>query len=201
MFIDYNGVARSERSSMASQTNLSDVLTLDEVQSLAEAKMFARGKAYFHDGAVSRLDERNGVLSASVSGTSRYSVELKVGRDDELAYVCDCPVGQTGTFCKHLVAVALSWLENAGDEVVHAVEREPTKPRKKRKTSEELIGEYVTTLSDDVIRELLLEAVERDAVLRDKLLFAARTASANDLPSMKAAVRQATRIGRPLDWR
>ncbi|WP_370889728.1 SWIM zinc finger domain-containing protein [Caballeronia sp. RCC_10] len=95
----------------------------------------ARGKAYFHDGAVSRLDERNGVLSASVNGTSRYSVELKVGRDDELAYVCDCPVGQTGTFCKHLVAVALSWLENAGDEVVHAVEREPTKPRKKRKTS------------------------------------------------------------------
>ncbi|MEZ2354936.1 hypothetical protein [Caballeronia sp. RCC_10] len=44
--------------------------------------------------------------------------------------------------------------------------------------AEELIGEYVTTLSDDVIRELLLEAVERDAVLRDKLLFAARTASA-----------------------
>ncbi|MFM0324837.1 SWIM zinc finger family protein [Caballeronia glebae] len=186
---------------MASETLLGEVLTLEEVQSLADVKTFARGKAYFHEGAVSRLDERGGVLHASVNGTSRYSVEFSVGRDDELAYECDCPVGQTGTFCKHLVAVALSWLENSGAEVFHADEPEPTKTRKKRKTTEELIAEYVATLDDDAMRELLLDAVERDTVLRDKLLFAARAASANDLPSMKAAVRDATRIGRPLDWR
>ncbi|SAL00355.1 hypothetical protein AWB78_05937 [Caballeronia calidae] len=186
---------------MASKSHLGNVLTLDEVQSLADVKTFARGKAYFHDGAVSRLDERGGVLHASVNGTSRYSVELGVGRGDELAYECDCPVGQTGTFCKHLVAVALSWLENSGTEVFHPDDSEPAKLRKKRKTSEELISEYVATLSDDAMRELLLDAVERDIVLRDQLLFAARAANANDLPSMKAAVRDATRIGRPLDWR
>ncbi|WP_258194147.1 hypothetical protein [Paraburkholderia sp. BL25I1N1] len=44
------------------------------------------------------------------------------------------------------------------------------------------------------MRDLLLEAVERDMALRDKLLFAARAANASDLPSMKTAVRQATRI-------
>jgi hypothetical protein len=186
---------------MTSKTNLGDVLTLDEVESLADVKTFARGKAYFHDGAVSRLDERDGILRASVNGTSRYSVELKVGRDDELAYVCDCPVGQSAAFCKHAVAVALSWLENTGEEVFHADERAPAKTKRKRKTYEELIADYVATLTDDTMRELLLEAAQRDMVLRDKLLFAARAASADDLTSMKAAVREATRIGRPLDWR
>ncbi|SAK90645.1 hypothetical protein AWB82_06384 [Caballeronia glebae] len=186
---------------MASPAHLSDMLTLEEVQSLADVKTFARGRAYFHDGAVSKLDERDDVLRASVSGSSRYSVELKVGLGEELAYACTCPVGQTGTFCKHLVAVALSWLENSGAEVFHQEGPAPTKTRKKRKTTEQLINEYVATLSGDAMRELLLEAVERDMVLRDKLLFAARAASANDLTSMKAAVKDATRIGRPLDWR
>ncbi|CAL8473638.1 SWIM zinc finger domain-containing protein [Caballeronia sp. S22] len=186
---------------MASKTQLNDVLTLDDVQSLADLKTFARGRAYLHDGAVSRLDERDAVLRATVNGSNRYSVELKVGPDEELAYECNCPVGQSGAFCKHLVAVALSWLENSGAQVFHADEREPTKTRKRRKTTEELIAEYVATLDDDAMRELLLDAVGRDMALRDKLLFAARAASANDLPSMKAAVREATRIGRPLDWR
>jgi uncharacterized Zn finger protein len=186
---------------MASETLLDDVLTLDEVQSLADVKTFARGKAYFREGAVSRLDERSGTLCANVNGSTRYRVEIKVGVGEELAYTCTCPVGQSGTFCKHLVAVAMAWLENSGAEVFHEEGPAPTKTRKKRKTTEDLIGEYVTTLTGDAMRELLLEAVERDMVLRDKLLFAARAASANDLTSMKAAVREATRIGRPLDWR
>jgi hypothetical protein len=85
--------------------------------------------------------------------------------------------------------------------VFHFDEAEPAKPRRKRKTYEEQIREYVATLNEDALRELLLEAVERDLTLRDKLLFAARAASASDLPSMKTAVRQATRLSRPLDWR
>jgi hypothetical protein len=47
----------------------------------------------------------------------------------------------------------------------------------------------------------MLEAAEHDMTLSDKLLFAARAANASDLPSMRTAVRPATRISRPLDWR
>lgn len=186
---------------MPSTSPLPDVLTLEEIQSLVDTKTFTRGKAYFHGGAVSRLDERDGVVRANVRGTHRYSVELGACGDGELTYECDCPVGSDGIFCKHAVAVALSWLENTGAEVFHADDVEPAKPRKKRKTFEEQIQEYVATLNEGSLRELLLEAVERDMALRDKLLFAARAAAASDLPSMKAAVRQATRISRPLDWR
>ncbi|MCA8197864.1 SWIM zinc finger family protein [Burkholderia vietnamiensis] len=186
---------------MSHSASLSDVLTLAEIESLTDRKTFARGKAYFHEGTVSRLVAGGGGVRASVQGTHRYSVELGVGDDGELTYECDCPVGEDGIFCKHAVAVALSWIENAGEEVFHADEAEPTKPRRKRKTYEEQIQEYVATLTEDALRELVLEATERDLTLRDKLLFAARAASASDLPSMKTAVRQATRISRPLDWR
>lgn len=186
---------------MSQSANLSDALTLAAVQSLADAKSFARGKAYFHDGVVSRLEERDGAVHASVRGTHRYRVELAVDENGELAYDCNCPVGDDGVFCKHAVAVALCWLENSGEEVFHAEEAAPGKPRKKRKTYEEVIREYVATLDKDALQDWLLEAIERDLKLRDKLLFAARAAGASDLPGMKAAVRQATRISRPLGWR
>ncbi|MGA7817524.1 SWIM zinc finger family protein [Caballeronia sp.] len=185
---------------MSQSAKLSEVLTLAQVQSLADTKTFARGKAYFHDGVVSRLDERDEAVRATVHGTHRYRVELAVD-DSELAYDCNCPVGDEGVFCKHAVAVALSWLENSGEEVFHAEEQAPGKPRKQRKTFEQVIREYVATLGKDALQELLMDAVERDLTLRDKLLFAARAAGASDLPGMKAAVRQATRISRPLDWR
>ncbi|CAG9173466.1 hypothetical protein LMG23992_02461 [Cupriavidus laharis] len=186
---------------MSETPKLAEILTLDEIQSLADAKTFARGLAYFHDGAVSRLEEGEGTVRASVRGTRPYRVELAVADDGELAYVCNCPVGDDGIFCKHAVSVALSWLENSGEEVFHAEKDTQQKPRKKRKTYAELIREYVETLDKSELQELLLEAADLDLTLRDKLLLAARTAQATDLPSMKAAVRQATRISRALDWR
>ncbi|AKJ69042.1 hypothetical protein PATSB16_32530 [Pandoraea thiooxydans] len=186
---------------MSQSATLSEILTLAEVRSLAYTKTFARGKAYFHEGVVSHLEERGGAVHATVRGTHRYRVELAVDDDGELAYDCTCPVGDDGVFCKHAVAVALAWLENSGEEVFHAEEAAPGKPRKKRKTYEEVIREYVATLDKNELQELLLEAIERDLSFRDKLLFAARATGASDLPGMKAAVRQATRLSRPLDWR
>ncbi|MFJ2994938.1 SWIM zinc finger domain-containing protein [Pandoraea sp. NPDC087047] len=185
---------------MSRSPKLPEVLTLAEVQSRADTKTFARGKAYFHDGAVSRLDARDEAVRATVRGTHCYRVELSAD-DGELAYNCNCPVGKEGAFCKHAVALALSWLENSGEEVFHVEESTPGKPRKKRKTFDEVIREYVATLGKDTLQELLMDAVEHDLTLRDKLLFAARVAGASDLSGMKAAVRQATRISRPLNWR
>ncbi|WP_175970901.1 SWIM zinc finger family protein [Burkholderia sp. BCC0322] len=186
---------------MSQSATLSEVLTFAEVRSLTDTKTFARGKAYFHEGVVSRLEERGGVVHATVRGRHRYRVELAVDDDGELAYDCTCPVGDDGVFCKHAVAVALAWLENSGEEVFHAEEAALGKPRKKRKTYEEVIREYVATLDKNELQELLLEAIERDLSFRDKLLFATRATGASDLPGMKAAVMQATRLSRPLDWR
>jgi uncharacterized Zn finger protein len=182
-------------------SNLVDVLTLRAIQKLADTGTLARGTAYFHDGAVGLLDEDKCEVRASVQGTQRYRVRLAAGSDGELEYECDCPVGDDGTFCKHAVAVALSWLENAGEEVFEPSEKESAKPRKKRKTHGEQIREYVETLDESALREWLIEAADRDRGVRDKLLFAAKATARGDVAPLKSVVRQATRVSGFVDWR
>jgi uncharacterized Zn finger protein len=180
---------------------LAEVLTLRTVRELADARTFARGEAYFHDGAVGLLKADNQAVRASVQGTHLYRVRLAVGVDEDLEYECDCPVGDDGDFCKHAVALALSWLENCGEEVFRAKERNPGKPRRKRKTNEEQIGEYLETLSGDELRAWILEAADRDRRIRDKLLFSARAKAGTGASSLESVVRQMTRTSGYVDWR
>ena len=180
---------------------LADVLTLRSVRELADARTYARGEAYFHDGAVGMLDADVFEVSANVQGTQRYRVRLAARTDDELEYECDCPVGDDGIFCKHAVAVALSWLENAGEEVFRPPEQESDKPRRKRKTHAEQIREFVETLSESSLREWLVEAAERDRGLRDKLLLSAKARAGTGTSILKSAVRQAARNPGYLDRR
>jgi uncharacterized Zn finger protein len=182
-------------------SGLIEVLTLRAVHELADGGTFARGEVYFHNGAVGLLDADEQEVRASVKGTQRYRVRLAVGMDDELEYECDCPVGDDGTFCKHAVAVALSWLENAGEEVFRTGEEEQGKPQKRRKTNEEQIREYLGTLNEDALREWLIDAADRDRGIRDKLLFSARAKTGADASSLKSVVRQLTRISGIVDWR
>jgi len=182
-------------------SGLVDVLTLQAIQVLADARTFARGMAYFHGGAVGLLDADEFEARASVQGTRRYRVRLAAGSGGELDYECDCPVGDEGTFCKHAVAVALSWLENTGEEVFEPGEKASVKPRKKRKTHAEQIREYLETLSESALREWLMEAARRDAGIREKLLLSAMTGAGSDIASLKSAVRQATKVTGFVDWR
>jgi tetratricopeptide (TPR) repeat protein len=181
-------------------STLFDVITLHRLTSLADAKTFARGRAYFLDGAVGRLGERDGAVHADVRGTHRYHVELGVAEDGGLDYECNCPIGEDGVFCKHAVAVALSWLENNGEEVFRHDERETSKPGRKRKTYGEQIQDYLETLDAAALRALLADAMERDRGLRDRLLLEAKSANAGGLAEMKAAVHQASAVTRFLDW-
>jgi len=182
-------------------TGLIDVLTLQAIQALAGARTFARGMAYFHGGAVGLLDTDEYEARASVQGTQRYLVRLGAAPDGELDYECNCPVGDDGTFCKHAVAVALSWLENAGEEVFEPSEKEAAKPRKKRKTQGEQIREYLDTLSEDTLREWLIEAADRDQGICDKLLLSAKARAGSDTSSLRSVVRQATKVSGFVDWR
>jgi tetratricopeptide (TPR) repeat protein len=95
----------------------------------------------------------------------------------------------------------LSWLENAGEEVFEPSEKESAKPRKKRKTHEEQIREYLETLSESALREWLIEAADRDRGIRDKLLFSAKAKAGGDIASLKSVVRQATKVSDFVDWR
>jgi uncharacterized Zn finger protein len=88
---------------------LTDVLTESLVASLGGPRSFERAVAYLEDGMVGPLRASAGRVAARVQGTHGYAVELEADGQG-LGFVCSCPVGSDGAFCKHCVAVALSWL-------------------------------------------------------------------------------------------
>jgi uncharacterized Zn finger protein len=77
---------------------------------LSGASSFERGEDYFLNGQVKALAEHDGTITAKVRGTYPYRVKLWIEKHD-LRYSCTCPVGADGEFCKHCVAVGLTWLE------------------------------------------------------------------------------------------
>ncbi len=84
-------------------------MNLEDFENYIDYKILARGRNYFEDGRVLRVEEiRHNVYLAKVDGTKLYSVEIEL--DDEgdiLDTVCDCPYDM-GEYCKHQVAVFLT---------------------------------------------------------------------------------------------
>jgi uncharacterized Zn finger protein len=83
------------------------------IEKLARGSAFSRGKAYAAEGRVKALGRNAGQLVGAVHGTSLYAVSLWV-KGEGLGYVCSCPAGAEGDFCKHCVAVAIAWVERGG---------------------------------------------------------------------------------------
>ena len=78
---------------------------VEVVESLADPRSLARGVAYQRGGRVEIGDCHNGRVQARVRGSVPYDVELVWGKKP--SWSCSCPVGESGEFCKHCVAVAL----------------------------------------------------------------------------------------------
>lgn len=172
---------------------LAELLAVDIIQTLAGAKAFARGTAYFQEGAVGLLEEDGNTVTATVQGTHRYHVSLSVD-EEELEYDCSCPVGSDGLFCKHAVALALAWLENSGEATFPP--DDSVKPKNKRITKTEQLRQYLETLPEAKLRDLLMDAAERDRSLFDKLLLTARSESSQGIAELRGIVNQATRVNR-----
>jgi hypothetical protein len=89
---------------------IAHVLHLSRLRDLVDGSTFSRGERYHREKRVSKLERDGSTVRATVAGLASYQVTLwvKAGR---IAYLCSCPVGQEGGFCKHCVAVALTYLE------------------------------------------------------------------------------------------
>jgi uncharacterized Zn finger protein len=92
---------------------LSTVLDEAIVARLSSPRSFERGAVYFEEGRVGALRVSAGRVAATVQGAESYAVELSAD-EGRLRFVCSCPVGLDGEFCKHCVAVALSLLRDHG---------------------------------------------------------------------------------------
>lgn len=79
---------------------------------LAGPRSYERGEGYAAEGYVHSITEYKGKLVATVTGTHDYQVKLWI-EHDALESSCTCPMGEMGEFCKHCVATALVWTDEA----------------------------------------------------------------------------------------
>lgn len=85
------------------------VLHQATIARLASGTALSRGQAYAAENRVMALTRKGTQIVAVVRGTHFYAVSLWVG-EEGLGFVCSCPNGSEGAFCKHCVAVAVVWV-------------------------------------------------------------------------------------------
>jgi uncharacterized Zn finger protein len=143
------------------------VSVLDEsvVARLASSRSFERGVSYLRERRVGPMRLTAGRVGATVQGSESYSVELGVDAG-RLVFGCSCPVGIDGGFCKHCVAVALSWLEGSSQSG-------PTLDDARA---------HLESLPVTTLVELLVDhALEDDRLANRLLLLASRSADRGSL--------------------
>ena len=129
------------------------VIDIDQARRLADPQSFQRGREYAMDRAVGRIRRLADGVRATVFGSDDYTVELRSGRGAEPAFRCTCPVGASGAFCKHCVALA------------HAVSGSGHSERSDPRA-------YLESLGSDELIEIVLDAAQRDEVTHTRLAVA-----------------------------
>ena len=80
-------------------------MNLKSFESEVEGKIVERGLDYYRSGDVKKLEKVGAnEFSATVFGTEKYSVYVKIDGDAIIECKCDCPY-DWGNVCKHEVAV------------------------------------------------------------------------------------------------
>jgi len=166
------------------------LITRNALKNLAGPAVFARGEAYYEDGRVGPLRETGFKISARVEGSGTYAVEL---RDDGeyLGYDCSCPNAEDGDFCKHCVAVGLSWLAEQ-NETGSGQRPDPWRT----------IRDYLEIQSPDTLIAWLMDAAEQDDRLYRTLLLKAESIAggAHAAKAYRAAIEKATQVRGFMDW-
>jgi len=92
------------------KSKIDEVVTTSNLRLAAGSRSYSRGEDYFQRGAVHHLYCDGEQLTADVNGTHVYRVRI-TNDDGRLDGECSCPVGRDGDFCKHLVALGLTYLD------------------------------------------------------------------------------------------
>src|SRR5258707_5731381 len=145
-------------------SDFANLLNEESLLQLAGERTFERGEEYFADGHVIGLKEENGTISARVHGTYSYRVNLWA-KDEDLAFQCNCPVGQDRAFCKHCVAVGLAWLERRNRK------GELSDQPAKREMTHDDIRTYLMEQDKDALVRLLMHQAEWNSEFRDRLVL------------------------------
>jgi uncharacterized Zn finger protein len=171
------------------------LLTADLLLRVAGEVTYLRGLAYANEGRVEDLVIQDGVLVAHVRGTETYTVRLDTEKP-ALSYDCTCPVGDEVRFCKHCVAVGLSWLTSRGEPLTVAQRAQPAAPPMDR------VRAYLERQDAENLRAILLAEADINGNLRERLLLRDAATGADDasLQRLRAAIDRLTIIPDFIDY-
>ncbi len=180
---------------------LTDVLDRERVLALAEDRFFERGGRYLAEGRVHDVDADDSSIAGTVTGSRDYEARIWV-EDGDLAYACDCPIGVDEDFCKHLVALALTWLERSRAGSPARKPSSPSPRNRPRPITMADVRAYLAAQTHETLVEMLIEQADRDDRLRERLLVRtamAATAGA-DVGQIRRAIDQAVRVRDFVDY-
>lgn len=142
------------------------------LRQLAGEEVYAVGEQYVSGGRVRQVQFGPDRVTARVAGASVYRVKIWRGRG-ELQFSCSCPAGKEHTFCKHCVAVGLTWVHSAERASAEgpAADASPDPSTEKDSRARAKLQRHLRTLDRDRLVGLLLEATDYDDILRRRLLM------------------------------
>lgn len=171
------------------------LLTADILFRLAGDVTYQRGLAYANDGRVGELAIQDGVLVAHVRGTETYTVRLDTEKPG-LSFDCTCPVGDEVRFCKHCVAVGLTWLMSRGEAVEVTTRTQPAE------LPMDGVRAFLERQDAESLRTILLAEAQVNENLRERLLLRDAVSGTDEvsLRRLRAAIDRATSIPDFIDY-
>ncbi|MFC4990056.1 SWIM zinc finger family protein [Saliphagus infecundisoli] len=140
-----------------------DYPTREEIRSLCTEQSFERGVNYYHQERVQELDIDGGEVRATVRGSNYYEVAVDIA-DDTVRTRCSCPYDYAGD-CKHIVAVLLA-VEDRDTDTDSATDASPDSALSETVDIEAVVED----MAADELRSFLLEIIEDDRDIRDRLV-------------------------------
>ena len=153
----------------------------------------------FHRKLVYSLLTDGDKIIAKIHGTRDYKVSLWVA-DGQIGGECSCPMGDMGVFCKHMVAVGLTYLDGDAPAISDGGETKSVKGSKRRwkpKITLDDVRNYLLGKELGDLVEIIMQQVAEDDRLRESLLMqvACRCPDGLDVATFRAAIDAATDSG------
>lgn len=128
--------------------------------------ILARGKKYFEEGRVGRIQSDRKTFIAPVEGTEHYEVEISLGEDHIEEMLCNCPYAEEDN-CKHMAAVLFALeCDDVSIEDLPPAKRPPIVSHIPIETP---WLEAIDNLPEEVVRKELLKRADRDERLKERL--------------------------------
>lgn len=156
-----------------------DSLDLAPLQAAAGAVYWQRGEAYHQQGRVRLLKLLHDGVHAEVLGSTVYRVYLRYkpghyrdGVPAPYTTRCDCPLGDDGACCKHIVATALRWAavlqgEEPQPQTLQARRR---RPRKADPAARAALADFVAAQSANALAARMLALSDQIPDVQQTLL-------------------------------